>query len=78
MDLELFFGAFLSDQPVGISVSAGEEDLKEQHGRGPQGGGASKPRQQGFGDQRLDLKKQQSRKKNAKRISEQEIVPGLR
>jgi len=53
-----------TDEPVGVGVSAGEQDLKEQHQRGPDSGRATKPGQDEFADHRLDLKEKKCRKEN--------------
>ena len=52
------------DQPVGIGVATRQQNLEEQHQGGPDRRRAAKPGQNKFPDHRLDLKKEESRKKN--------------
>ena len=62
-DLPPFFDT--ADQPVGIGVPTGEQDLKEQHQRGPDSGRATKPGQDEFADHRLNLEEEERGEKNA-------------
>ena len=47
-----------SRQSMGIQVTQAQESLEKQHGRGPNCGTATKPRQDLFAEQGLNLKQQ--------------------
>jgi hypothetical protein len=47
------------DQPVGVGISTGEQDLKKQHERRPDRWRPTEPRQEEFADHRLDLKEKE-------------------
>ena len=50
--------AGLCVNPMRIGVAAQQRDLEEEHARGPDGGRTTKPGQNLFRDERLDLEKQ--------------------
>ena len=51
-----------------VEVADHQQQLKEKHAGGPQGGGSSKPRQKILGQDQLHLKKQESTQKKCSRI----------
>jgi hypothetical protein len=63
--VNVFLVASFPDQPISIRISAGEQDLEEEHHRGPDRRGAPEPWQDEFPDHRLDLEEQECRKENA-------------
>ncbi len=53
------------DQPVSVGIPTREQELKEKHHRGPDGGRPTKPRQDKLADHRLNLKEEKRGEKDA-------------
>ena len=59
MQHELTAGLQIGAGQVGIQITAKQDDLKEEHRRGPHRRAAAKPRQDELADQRLYLEEQE-------------------
>jgi hypothetical protein len=56
MDTRLHFARGQGGQSMGIQIAQAQQALKKQHGRGPNGWAATKPWQDLFAQQGLNLK----------------------
>ena len=64
----------LPDHAMRVCISRKQGGLKEQHACAPHGRGASEPRQNYLGDNRLNLKQQECGQENSNGVKEGQVL----
>ena len=69
MDAHLLLGLEIADQAVRVEIAGQQYKLEKEQRRAPHRGRSAEPREDEFGDHRLDLEQEESAQEDGSRVN---------